>query len=75
MCLGVPGRIESVLGQIAQVDFAGNLQEVHLNFVPEAKRGDYVLVHVGIALSIIDEQEAEQTLKLLKDLAAEQELS
>ena len=71
MCLAVPGRIESIEGndpleRLGRVDFGGVRREVQLTFVPEAEPGDWVLVHVGFALSRIDELEAS---RLLADLA------
>ncbi len=82
MCLGIPGKITSISSaasaeavpsasadhRAAQVDFSGVTQMVRLDFVPEARVGDFVLVHVGVALSVIDEAEAEQTLQVLRDL-------
>lgn len=77
MCLGVPGRIESIesdhvldhrLGYRGQVSFGGITQEVHLGFVPEAQVGDYVIVHVGVAISRLDEEEALRTLSLIREL-------
>lgn len=76
MCLSVPGRVESVSGEdpltrSAQVNFGGILKEVNLAFVPEAEVGDYVLVHVGIALARIDAEEAERVFQLLEELGEE----
>ena len=64
MCLAVPGRIISIAGEesmfrMGTVSFGGILKEVSLAYVPEAEVGDYVTVHVGFALSVIDEQESE----------------
>jgi len=72
MCLAVPGRIETIEGEDplerrGRVDFGGVTREVQLAFVPEAGPGDWVLVHVGLAISRIDEAEAD---RLLADLAA-----
>lgn len=71
MCLAVPGRIVSVagevsLGRVGRVDFGGIVKEVNFDFVPEAEIGDYVLVHVGFALSVIDEEEAAQIFEALR---------
>lgn len=68
MCLAVPGRIESITGddpltRSARVSFGGVIKEVNLSCVPEAKVGDYVIVHVGFALSIVDEEEARQVFE------------
>jgi hydrogenase expression/formation protein HypC len=69
MCLAVPGKLiaiegEDPLARRGKVDFGGVVREAQLAYVPEAKVGDYVIVHVGFALSILDEQEAEETLKV-----------
>lgn len=71
MCLGVPGRVtkidESHLGMtMGMVEFGGVSKEVCLAYVPDAKVGDYVVVHVGFAISVIDKEEAEQVFKLLR---------
>jgi len=73
MCLGVPGRLERIdenpLGVPSGiVSFGGIRKEVCLAYVPEARPGDYVLVHVGFAISLIDEEEAKATLDLLTQL-------
>lgn len=81
MCLAVPGKILSISGsdpllRAGRVDFAGIVREVNLACVPEAALGDYVLVHVGVAISVIEESEAQQVFAYLKemgDLAAELE--
>lgn len=70
MCLAVPGRILCVEGtdpllRSGRVDFAGVVKDVNLAFVPDAAIGDYVLVHVGIALQVIDEAEARQVFEYL----------
>ncbi len=69
MCLAVPGKIESIsgedFGRIARVDFSGVKKEISLAYVPEANIGDYVLVHVGFAISKIDEAEARQVFEYL----------
>lgn len=81
MCLAVPGRVmdtTEVAGMVTgRVDFAGVSRHVCLAYVPDARVGDYVLVHVGFALSIIDEEEAKRTLDLLLSMPGvlEQELS
>jgi hydrogenase expression/formation protein HypC len=71
MCLAVPGKIVSVEGddpivRDGKVDFGGVVKRVNLSLVPEAKIGDYVVVHVGLALSIVDEEEAKQVFEFLK---------
>lgn len=73
MCLGVPGRIVRMLDrdglQMAEVDFGGVVREVCLAYVPEAQVGDYCIVHVGFALSLLTEAEAQDTVSLLQDIA------
>ena len=71
MCLAVPGKLISVddspsLIRTGKVNFGGILKEASLAYVPEAKVGDYVLVHVGFALSIVDEDEAAQVFEYLR---------
>lgn len=73
MCLAVPGKIESIdatdpIFRSGKVNFGGILKRINLAYVPEAKIGDYVLVHVGFAISTIDEQEAQQTLEYLQKM-------
>ena len=73
MCLAVPGKLISVdespsLMRSGRVNFGGIIKEVSLAYVPEAKLGDYVLVHVGFALSIVDEAEANQVFEYLKKM-------
>jgi len=72
MCLAVPGKIISISGdeqitKIAKVDFAGIRNDISIAYVPEAKVGDYVIVHVGFALSVIDEKEAQEVFEYLKE--------
>ena len=72
MCLAVPGRIEEIYQKdglkMAQVDFGGIRREVCLDYVPEARVGEYCIIHVGFALSLLSETEAKETLALLKDI-------
>lgn len=75
MCLAIPGRILSVTGddpilRVGRVDFGGVVKEINLAYVPEARIGDHVLVHVGFALTVIDEAEAERVLACLREIAA-----
>ena len=79
MCLAVPGRITTIEGKdplfrTGKVDFGGILKEVNLAYVPEAKVGDYVLVHVGFALNTVDEEEATRIFEYLKEMADLNEL-
>jgi hydrogenase expression/formation protein HypC len=69
MCLGVPAKVvEFVEGQMAVVDVDGNQVNISIQLVPEVKIGQYVLVHAGFAMDIVDESFAEETMKLLKEL-------
>ena len=75
MCLGVPGKVltveENAQGMImGTVSFAGVNKEICLAYVPEAKPGDYVIVHAGFAISVIDEAAAHETLDLLRQMGA-----
>lgn len=74
MCLAVPGRVVSTMGEdelrVGDVDFGGVARTTNLAFVPEAAVGDYVLVHVGFAIARIDEQVARETLEALAELEA-----
>jgi hydrogenase expression/formation protein HypC len=73
MCLAVPGKILSVEGddpllRCGRVDFNGAVKQVNLAYVPEAKVGDYVLVHVGFAINTIDEEEANKVFQYLREM-------
>jgi len=73
MCLAVPGKIMSIEGSDAmlrsgKVNFAGIIKNINLAYVPEAKIGDYVLVHVGFAISTIDEAEAQEVFQYLREM-------
>jgi hydrogenase expression/formation protein HypC len=68
MCLAVPTRIKQIKGEMADVELDGASRAVSLAMVPEAQPGDYVLVHAGYAISIVDEIEALETLRLLQEL-------
>lgn len=73
MCLAVPGKILDIDGddpllRSGRVDFAGIQKRVNLSYVPDAKVGDYVLVHVGFAISVVDEAEAAQVLEYLRQM-------
>jgi len=80
MCLAIPGKIISIqpnddeILRTAKVSFGGILQEVSLMMVPEAAVNEYVLVHVGVAISIVDEVEALKTFQYLKDIGELDEL-
>jgi len=72
MCLAIPGKVLDTYDrrgvQMAKVQFGGVTRETCVEYVPGVKTGDYVLVHVGFALSIVDEAEAERTFKLLEEM-------
>lgn len=74
MCLSIPGKLIAITSEldetfrVGKVSFDGIIKEVSLTLVPEAKIGDYVMVHVGAAISTIDEEEAHKTFDLLKQL-------
>lgn len=69
MCLGVPAKVvEFVEGQMAVVDVDGNQVNISIQLVPEVKIGQYVLVHAGFAMDIVDEDWAKETMQLLKQL-------
>jgi len=73
MCLAIPGKISSITGddplsRTGQVDFGGIQKEVNLAYVPEAKVGDYVIVHVGFALSVVEESEANAVFEYLRQM-------
>jgi len=71
MCLAVVGKIENIDGEIGIVDLGGVKQTISLIMVPQAKVGDFVLVHTGYAVEIISEEIANETLNLLKELSYE----
>jgi len=81
MCLAVPGKIVTILEENnlglrrGKVDFGGILKEVCLDYTPEAGLGDYVLVHVGFALTVVDEQEALNVFEALRQLDQLEELA
>jgi hydrogenase expression/formation protein HypC len=68
MCLAVPAKIVKIDDAIAEVDMAGTTVRASLVMVPDAKIGDYVLLHTGFAIQILDEHEALETLKLFKEM-------
>ncbi len=73
MCLAIPGKIISIdetgkLSRTGRIDFGGILKDVNLAFVPEASVDDYVIVHAGFAISVIDEQEAVRTLRDIEEI-------
>jgi hydrogenase expression/formation protein HypC len=80
MCLGVPGQIthiyEEMGARMGKVNFGGIVKEVCLEYVPEAQIGDYTIVHVGFAITRLDEKSAQETLQMFQDLGVlEEELN
>ena len=74
MCLAIPGRIKSIeehkegFMRMGKVEMGGIVKEINLQLVPEAVENDYVLVHVGVAISIVDEEEAKSSLEFLQQM-------
>ncbi|MCI4434667.1 MAG: HypC/HybG/HupF family hydrogenase formation chaperone [Thermoplasmata archaeon] len=67
MCLGIPGKVVSIKGDHALIDYGGVTREANISLV-DAKEGDYVIVHAGFAIEILDKEEAEKTIELWKEL-------
>ena len=72
MCLAIPGKVVGIVERdgirTGRVQFGGIVRQACLDFVPEAKEGDYVMVHVGFAISVVDKDEAERTYALLESM-------
>lgn len=72
MCLGIPGKIIEIYQKnslrMAKIDFGGIVKEACLAYTPEARVGEYALIHVGFAISLMDEEEAQETLKLIREV-------
>ncbi|MBC8505311.1 MAG: HypC/HybG/HupF family hydrogenase formation chaperone, partial [Chloroflexi bacterium] len=72
MCLGVPGKITEIYDKdglkMGKVDFGGIVREACLDFVPEAQIGEYTVIHVGFAISLLSEEEAQATLETLREI-------
>ncbi len=73
MCLAIPGKITSISGdlplnRIGKINFGGIVKEANLAYVPEAQIGDYVIVHVGFAISTVDEDEANRVFEYLQEM-------
>jgi hydrogenase expression/formation protein HypC len=81
MCLAIPGKIIEITSQLddtfrnGKVSFGGISKQVNLRMVPEANVGDYVLVHVGVAISVVDEEEARKVFSYLKEMGEVDELN
>lgn len=80
MCLAIPGKITAITEELdttfrkGKVSFGGIIKEINLFMVPEARIGDFVLVHVGVAINIVDEEEAQKTFSYLKQMGEVEEL-
>jgi hydrogenase expression/formation protein HypC len=68
VCLAIPLRVQKIEGVMAQVELGGILRQVSLMLTPEAREGDYVLVHTGFAIGVLDEEEAQKTLALFAEM-------
>ncbi len=69
MCLGIPGKVLEIAKNVAKVDVGGLLRDVSLDLCPDVSVGEYVLIHTGFAIQKVDEEEAKETLELLRQLA------
>ena len=69
MCLGIPGKVIEIAKNVAKVDVGGILRDISLDLCPEVSVGEYVLIHTGFAIQKVDEEEAKETLELLRQLA------
>ena len=75
MCLAIPGKVIDINGDMATVEIAGNTREIGFSLTPEAGLGDYVLVHAGFSIEIVDKYEAQEILKLLEEWADQETLN
>jgi hydrogenase expression/formation protein HypC len=69
MCLGIPGKVIEIENNVAKVDVGGLLRDISLDLCPEVSVGEYVLIHTGFAIQKVDEEEAIETLDLLRKMA------
>jgi hydrogenase expression/formation protein HypC len=69
MCLAIPAKVKSIEGTEAEVEVGGVSRKASIMLTPEAKVGDYVLLHTGYAINVIDEEEAQETLKIFQEIA------
>lgn len=74
MCLAVPVRVTSINGNKAEVEIGGVRRQVSISLTPEVKVGDYVLLHTGYAINVIDEAEAQETLRLIEEMVSLNEI-
>ena len=73
MCLAIPALVKSIEGNEAEAEIGGISRKISIILTPEARVGDYVLLHTGYATNVIDEEEAEETLKLFEEMASLEE--
>jgi len=73
MCLAIPVLIKSIEDKEAEAEIGGITRRISLRLTPEAKVGDYVLVHTGYAINVLDQEQAEETLALLREIAEAEE--
>ncbi|MDH4122607.1 MAG: HypC/HybG/HupF family hydrogenase formation chaperone [Thermoplasmata archaeon] len=71
MCLAIPAKILEINGDHAKVDYGGNFREVNISLVEDPKVGEYVIVHAGYAIQMLDAEEAEETLELFRQLLSQ----
>jgi len=69
MCLAIPAKVKSIDGVEAEVEVGGVSRKASIMLTPEARVGDYVLLHTGYAINVIDEEEAQETLKIFREIA------
>lgn len=69
MCLAIPAKVISIQGQEAEAEIGGITRKISLALTPEAQVGDYVLLHTGYAIAVVDQKEAQETLKMLEEIA------
>ncbi|MFH1775746.1 MAG: HypC/HybG/HupF family hydrogenase formation chaperone [Chloroflexota bacterium] len=68
MCLAVPALVKAIDGKLARVEMSGTTYQANIQLTPEVRVGDYVLLHTGYAINVIDEEEAQETLKLFREM-------
>ena len=69
MCLGIPGKILEIEKNVAKVDVGGLSRDISLDLCPDVSVGNYILIHTGFAIQKVDEEEAKETLEILKQIA------
>ena len=70
MCVAIPARVKSIEGLTAEVEVGGVSRKISVQLTPKVQKDDYVLVHAGFSIQVVDEEEARETLKLFEDLGA-----